>query len=63
MLGGEGKGIANEFFAWIERYHPLQKFWEIGNAQSGPNDENYPYSYFKSIAIKKLAELIDQQES
>lgn len=59
-LGHNGKTIANAFFAWIETYHPLQKFWELGNAQGGPNDENYPYSYFKVIAKKKLAELIDQ---
>jgi len=55
-----GKAIAGEFFSWLERW-PLQRFWEAGNTQN--DDEDCPYSYFRSRAVEKLVNLIEKDKS
>jgi len=55
-IAKSGKAIADELFLWFEGW-PLQRFWEVGNAQN--DAEDCPYSHFKSRAVQKLAELID----
>jgi hypothetical protein len=54
-----GSIIARDFFLWLEQ-HPIKEFWEIGyRHRSSPDSEDYPYSYFRKIAMQKLSQMID----
>lgn len=48
--------IADQLFEWLEQYSPLQKWWDAQNGRS--TGEDYPYTYFRKLAKKRLRELI-----
>ena len=52
---------AIEFVENLEKYHPIQKFWDESNERhrQEKNTENYPYSYFRGVLIRKIAEIIE----
>lgn len=58
---------AIEFVENLEKYHPIQKYWDESNERhrQEKNTENYPYSYFRGVLIRKIAEIIEalQQEN
>lgn len=58
---------AIEFVENHEKYHPIQKYWDESNERhrQEKNTENYPYSYFRGVLIRKIAEIIEalQQEN
>jgi len=54
-----GKDLAEEFFNWNERYHPLKSRWELAEKQKNKNDEAYPYEAWKNMAKTKLVELVN----
>lgn len=58
---------AIEFVENLEKYHPIQKYWDESNERhrSNPKAENYPYKAFRDILIRKIAEIIEalQQEN
>ena len=58
---------AIEFVENLEKYHPIQKYWDESNERhrQEKNTENYPYSYFRDVLIRKIAEIIEalQQEN
>jgi len=60
------KEIAEEFFKWQEESQPLKRFWELANEtirSNQENAENYPYNFWKSISIDKLAKLIEENRN
>jgi len=49
--------MAEQYWTEIEKYHPLKSFWNRANETANPNDENYPYEYFKNAAVSRLTQI------
>lgn len=52
---------AEEFFGYMEGSHPLKRYWEETRKRHllDPKAEDYPYSYFRSEAVRKLTQIIE----
>jgi len=50
--------FSEEFFRWMETYHPLRTMWEKQNANS--DGESYPYSAFRDIAKRRLVVMLKE---
>ena len=55
--------LIENFLCWLENYHPIKIAWEKMESQKEPNQESYPYDYFRNSILKfALKRLLDDYQ-
>jgi len=55
------KDIAESFFEWVEKYHPLKQYWEmVEQIARKQGIEPVPYQHWKGVARQMIVALVQK---